>query len=63
MARLEVERLSFRYPGAAEPVLREVTLDIPAGGVFGLLGPNGAGKTTLLSLIAGQRRGASGRPR
>lgn len=61
MARLEVERLSFRYPGAAEPVLREVSLDIPAGGVFGLLGPNGAGKTTLLSLIAGQRRGASGR--
>jgi ABC-2 type transport system ATP-binding protein len=61
MARLEIQGLSFRYPGAAEPVLREVTLDIPAGGVFGLLGPNGAGKTTLLSLIAGQRRGATGR--
>ena len=61
MARLEIQGVSFRYPGAAEPVLREVTLDIPAGGVFGLLGPNGAGKTTLLSLIAGQRRGATGR--
>jgi ABC-2 type transport system ATP-binding protein len=61
MARLEIQGVSFLYPGAAEPVLREVTLDIPAGGVFGLLGPNGAGKTTLLSLIAGQRRGATGR--
>jgi ABC-2 type transport system ATP-binding protein len=61
MARLEIQGVSFRYPGAAEPVLRDVTLDIPAGGVFGLLGPNGAGKTTLLSLIAGQRRGATGR--
>jgi ABC-2 type transport system ATP-binding protein len=60
MARLEVRGLSFRYPGAAEPVLRDVTLEIPPGGVFGLLGPNGAGKTTLLSLIAGQRRGATG---
>lgn len=53
MARLEVERLSFRYPGAAEPVLREVSLDIPAGGVFGLLGPNGAGKTTTINMILG----------
>jgi ABC-2 type transport system ATP-binding protein len=61
MARLDIQGVSFRYPGAAEPVLRDVTLDIPAGGVFGLLGPNGAGKTTLLSLIAGQRRGATGR--
>ena len=61
MARLEVQKLSYRYPGAAEPVLREISLEIPAGGVFGLLGPNGAGKTTLLSLIAGQRRGATGR--
>lgn len=30
-----------------------VTLDVPAGGVFGLLGPNGSGKTTLLSMVSG----------
>jgi ABC-2 type transport system ATP-binding protein len=60
MATLRLERVSFRYPGASDPVLREVTLDIPGGGVFGLLGPNGAGKTTLISIVAGQLGGASG---
>ena len=31
----------------------DVTLTIPAGGVYGLLGPNGSGKTTLLSMLMG----------
>jgi ABC-2 type transport system ATP-binding protein len=60
MAALKLKELSFSYPGAEELVLRGLTLEIPAGGVFGLLGPNGAGKTTLVSILAGQRRAASG---
>jgi ABC-2 type transport system ATP-binding protein len=60
MAALRLEELSFSYPGAEQAVLRGLTLEIPAGGVFGLLGPNGAGKTTLVSILAGQRRAASG---
>ena len=61
MGTLNLEALSFRYPGRGETVLDKVTLAIPAGGIFGLLGPNGAGKTTLISILAGQLRGATGR--
>ena len=58
---LSVEGVSFRYAGGEEPVLRELSISVPAGGIFGLLGPNGAGKTTLISILAGQLRAASGR--
>ena len=61
MAALSLEGVSFRYPGGEEAVLREVSLEVASGGVFGLLGPNGAGKTTLISILAGQLRAASGR--
>lgn len=48
-----VEGLTFRYPGAEEPVLRDVDLTIPAGGSLALVGATGAGKSTLAALIAG----------
>ncbi|MFE5813398.1 ABC transporter ATP-binding protein [Streptomyces sp. NPDC056479] len=48
-----VDGLTFRYPGGEEPVLRDVTLTIPAGGSLALVGATGAGKTTLAALIAG----------
>jgi len=59
MGTLNLEGVSFRYPGG-DAALEDVTLAIPAGRVFGLLGPNGAGKTTLISILAGQLRGATG---
>ncbi|MEV7723400.1 ABC transporter ATP-binding protein [Streptomyces sp. NPDC087917] len=48
-----VEKLTFAYPGADEPVLRDVSLTIPAGGSLALVGATGAGKSTLAALIAG----------
>jgi len=45
------ERVSFRYPGSAEPALRDVSLTIRPGEVTALVGRNGAGKTTLVKLL------------
>ena len=39
-----------------KPVLRGVSLTVPADGLIGILGPNGSGKTTLLRMLAGTRR-------
>ncbi|HSD57991.1 MAG TPA: ABC transporter ATP-binding protein [Methanotrichaceae archaeon] len=38
--------------GARSTVLRDVTLEIDSGEIFGLLGPNGSGKTTLISIFS-----------
>jgi ATP-binding cassette subfamily B protein len=44
------EEVTFSY-GDREPVLRDVSLDVPAGTTVGLAGATGAGKSTLLKLI------------
>ncbi|MFF5774355.1 ABC transporter ATP-binding protein [Streptomyces californicus] len=55
-----VRDLTFAYPGAEEPVLREVSLTIEAGGSLALVGATGAGKSTLAALIAGIGRPQAG---
>lgn len=47
---IRIENVSFKY--RATPILQDVSLNIPKGGVVALIGPNGAGKSTLLSLVA-----------
>jgi ABC-type multidrug transport system fused ATPase/permease subunit len=47
------ENVTFRYPGADEPVLRNLTLTIPGRGLTALVGPSGSGKSTVLRLIEG----------
>jgi ABC-2 type transport system ATP-binding protein len=46
--------------GRRVEALRDLTLDIPRGEIFGLLGPNGAGKTTTLKLLMGFMRPSGG---
>jgi iron complex transport system ATP-binding protein len=58
---LRAADVSFSYDRLRAPVLRGVSLDVPADGFVGILGPNGSGKTTLLRVLAGTRQPSSGR--
>ncbi|HEY0453908.1 thiol reductant ABC exporter subunit CydC, partial [Actinophytocola sp.] len=51
--RVDLRDVDVRWPGAAEPALRGVTLDLPAGTHVAIVGPSGAGKSTLLALLLG----------
>jgi ABC-type multidrug transport system ATPase subunit len=57
---IEIQRLSRDYGGRR--AVRELTLSIPGGEVFGLLGPNGAGKSTTLKMLATLLRPAGAPP-
>ncbi|MER0245704.1 ATP-binding cassette domain-containing protein, partial [Streptomyces sp. HSW2009] len=45
--------VTFAYGAHAEPVVRGLDLDVPAGGWLAVVGPSGIGKSTLAGLIAG----------
>jgi ATP-binding cassette subfamily B protein/ATP-binding cassette subfamily C protein len=50
-AAVELDRVSFRYPGKEAWALRDVTLTVAPGEKLGLVGENGAGKSTLVKLL------------
>jgi ATP-binding cassette subfamily B multidrug efflux pump len=47
---VELRGLTFAYPGGP-PVLRDVSLKLPAGSTVAIVGPTGSGKSTLVSLL------------
>lgn len=49
---LRLEDITVRYPGEDHPVLRGLSLAVPAGSVVGVHAPSGTGKTTLLKAAA-----------
>jgi len=50
---LNLENVSFSYPGTAEPALRDVSLTVKQGQKIALVGTSGSGKSTALRLITG----------
>lgn len=55
---LEIKNLCFSY--GKENVIENLSLNLPANGVFAIMGPSGCGKSTLLALIAGILKYRSG---
>lgn len=48
---LKLEKVSFCYPGMPDPVLKKITLTIPANKITAIVGASGSGKTTLMKLL------------
>ena len=59
-AGIEFDDVSFTYPGAEKPAIRNVSLKVRPGHSVALVGLNGSGKTTLVKLLAGLYRPTSG---
>ena len=57
---IEVENLSFSYGKRRARVLKDFSMKLDQGSVYGLLGKNGTGKSTLLYLMAGLLRPQTG---
>ncbi|MEU7749432.1 ABC transporter ATP-binding protein [Nonomuraea sp. NPDC049158] len=47
------DKVSFTYPGADEPALCEVSIEIKRGEIVAFVGENGSGKTTLAKILSG----------
>jgi ATP-binding cassette subfamily C protein LapB len=58
---LRTENVVFSYTEGSKPILNNVTVGLPAGGIHALVGRNGSGKTTLLKILQGLYRPTSGR--
>jgi energy-coupling factor transporter ATP-binding protein EcfA2 len=51
--QIQLQKVSFAYPNASHPVLRETCLEIDSGEFILVVGPSGSGKSTLLRTLNG----------
>ncbi|NNE82410.1 MAG: ABC transporter ATP-binding protein [Alphaproteobacteria bacterium] len=56
-----LQDVTYRFPGAKDDALRDVTIDIPRGSSIGIVGATGAGKSTAVELLLGLLQPQSGR--
>jgi len=50
---LKIDKLSYRFPGGNEPVLKDISIDLPEGSRLCVAGFNGSGKRMLINMILG----------
>ena len=58
---LNLEHISFAYPGQQNPALSDVSITLAAGKTLGIVGPTGAGKSSVVRLILRQFEAQQGR--
>ncbi len=58
--QIDFENVSFRYEGAADPAVKNVTFSVKPGEKIAVIGGTGAGKSTLVSLLLGFRMPTEG---
>ncbi len=58
---IQIKDLGFSY--GDKPVLKNITMNLEEGRIYGLLGENGVGKTTLLTLLCGLKKAGKGEVR
>lgn len=51
--RVRLENLVAIAPSRSQPILKDLSIDFPAGSVVGVVGPSGAGKSTLARVLVG----------
>lgn len=56
---ISIENISFSY--GKNTVLKDITMQLEEGRIYGLLGENGVGKTTLLTLLCGLKKVKAGK--
>lgn len=52
MAMVEIKHLRKEYKDKPEPAVKDLSLELEQGDIFGFIGPNGAGKTTTIKMLA-----------
>lgn len=52
-ANINIKNITFRYTGGLEPVLKDLSLEIPANKTTAIVGVSGSGKSTLMKLLIG----------
>jgi zinc transport system ATP-binding protein len=57
---LRADKISYRYEGLEEPILKDISFSLKKGESLGVLGPNGGGKSTMMKIIAGLLKADSG---
>ena len=57
---VDVDNVTYSYPGTSSPAISNITFTIPKGQFVGIIGQNGGGKTTIMKCLVGMIKPSQG---